>query len=65
VYCLLFSQSAVHAAMMGCTDMVVGYWGTDFTHVPIALATRERKKIDPNATLWQSVLQITRQPEFK
>ncbi|HBC86701.1 MAG TPA: ATP-dependent 6-phosphofructokinase [Lentisphaeria bacterium] len=65
VYCLLFSQSAVHAAMLGCTDMVVGYWGTDFTHVPIALAVSERKKIDPSMTLWQSVLQITGQPEFK
>ncbi|HCE45100.1 MAG TPA: ATP-dependent 6-phosphofructokinase [Lentisphaeria bacterium] len=65
VYCLLFSQSAVHAAMMGCTDMVVGYWGNDFTHVPIVLATSERKKIDPDMTLWQSVMQITRQPEFK
>ncbi|MFZ2655529.1 MAG: ATP-dependent 6-phosphofructokinase [Victivallales bacterium] len=65
VYCLLFSQSAVHAAIMGCTDMVVGYWGSDFTHVPITLATSERKKIDPKMTLWQSVMEITRQPEFK
>ncbi len=65
VYCLIFSQSAVHAAMAGCTDIVVGYWGLDFTHVPISLAVSERKKIHPTMPVWQSVLQLTHQPEFK
>lgn len=55
VFCLLLAQNAVHAAMAGRTDMVVGHWSDDFTHVPISMATKERKKIDPNGSLWRSV----------
>jgi 6-phosphofructokinase 1 len=64
VFCLLLAQNAVHAAMSGCTDMVVGHWNSQFTHVPIALATRERKKIDVNSDLWNSVKAVT-WPSFK
>lgn len=55
VFCYLLAQSAVHAAMAGRTDMVVGHWSDNFTHVPIAMAVRERKKIDPEGPLWRSV----------
>ena len=55
VFCFLLAQNAVHAAMAGRTDMVVGHWSDNFTHVPIALAVRERKKIDPNGALWRSI----------
>lgn len=59
VFCLMLAQNAVHAAMGGRTDMVVGHWNSKFTHVPIALATRERKKIETNRALWNSVLSVT------
>ncbi|HJV35786.1 ATP-dependent 6-phosphofructokinase [Geomonas sp.] len=62
--CLLLGQNAVHAAMAGRTNMVVGFWNHQFTHVPITLATRQRKKIDPEGVLWGSVLAATGQPRM-
>jgi 6-phosphofructokinase 1 len=61
-FCLLLGQSAVHAGMSGRTNMVVSFWNHQFTHVPIRLAVSERKKIDPDGTLWSSVLASTGQP---
>ena len=55
VLCHLLAQNAVHAAMAGRTDMVIAQWGDGFTHVPIPVAVKERKKIDPNGTLWRSI----------
>ena len=55
VFCYLLAQNAVHAAMTGRTDMVIGHWGESFTHVPIPMAVSERKKIDPNGILWRSI----------
>ena len=60
--CLLLGQSAVHAGMAGRTNMVVGLWNHQFVHVPIALATSARKKLDPDGWLWSSVLASTGQP---
>ena len=42
-FCLLLGHNAVHAGMSGRTDMVVGFWNHQFTHVPIALAVSKRK----------------------
>ncbi len=61
-FCLLLGQSAVHAGMAGRTNMVVGFWNHQFTHVPISLATSGRKKVDPNGPLWSAVLASTGQP---
>jgi 6-phosphofructokinase 1 len=61
-FCLLLGHSAVHAGMSGRTNMVVGFWNHQFTHVPISLAVSERKKIDPEGALWSSVLSSTGQP---
>jgi 6-phosphofructokinase 1 len=61
-FCLLLGHNAVHAGMSGRTDMVIGFWNHHFTHVPIALAVSERKKIDPTGSLWSSVLASTGQP---
>ena len=61
-FCLLLAQSAVHAGLSGRTNMVTSFWNHQFTHVPIALAVSERKKIDPNGALWSSVLSSTGQP---
>jgi 6-phosphofructokinase 1 len=61
-FCLLLGQNAVHAGMSGRTNMVVGFWSHQFTHVPISIATSERKKIDPEGALWNSVLASTGQP---
>ena len=61
-FCLLLGHNAVHAGMSGRTDMIVSFWNHQFTHVPIALAVSQRKKIDPDGALWSSVLASTRQP---
>jgi len=60
-FCLMLGQNAVHAGMSGRTNMVVGFWNRHFVHVPIALTIGERKKIDPNGHLWQTVLGTTGQ----
>jgi 6-phosphofructokinase 1 len=62
VFCLLLGHNAVHAAMSGLTDMVVGDWKHTFTHVPIPAAVSARKKVDPKGPLWRSVLAATGQP---
>lgn len=61
-FCLLLGHNAVHAGMAGRTNMVVGFWSHQFTHVPIALAAAKRKQIDPAGELWNSVLGCTGQP---
>ena len=61
-FCLLLGQSAVHAGMAGRTNMVVGFWKSEFTHLPIAMAVSERKQIDPRGALWSSVVASTGQP---
>ena len=61
IYCMALAHDAVHAAMAGKTDMVIGRWGTSFTHVPIPAATEYRNKIDPESELWRNVLEATGQ----
>jgi 6-phosphofructokinase 1 len=61
-YCLLLGFNAVHAAMSGRTNMVVGYWNNHYTHVPIPAAVSRRKRIDTSDWLWTSVLMATGQP---
>jgi len=61
-FCFQLAQNAVHAAMAGRTDFVVGVWQNDFTILPISLATRKRKKVDLEGSLWGSVLDATGQP---
>jgi 6-phosphofructokinase 1 len=60
-YGLLLGYNAVHAAMSGRTNMVVGYWSNEYTHVPIPLAAHKRKHIDPQGWLWNNVLLATGQ----
>ena len=61
-FCLVLAHNAVHAGMAGRTGMVVGFWNHQATHVPIPLAVLERKQIDPEGSLWSSVLASTGQP---
>jgi 6-phosphofructokinase 1 len=62
-FCLLLGHNAVHAAMSGRTEMVVGFWKNYFVHIPIALAVSYRKKISPDSRLWRDVLLCVGQPE--
>ncbi len=64
-FCLMLGQSAVHAGMAGKTNMIVGFWNRYFTHVPISLAVMERKKVNLQGDLWQTVVQTTGQAKKK
>ena len=62
VYCWQLAQNAVHAAMAGKTELVVGRWHGRLVHVPIRQAISGRKCVDPESDLWLSVLETTGQP---
>jgi 6-phosphofructokinase 1 len=61
-FCSLLAQNAVHSAMAGKTDFVVGNWNNEFTLLPIPTAVSKRKKIDLNSELWWNVIEATGQP---
>ena len=61
IRCYLLARSAVHAAMAGRTNCVVGQTGEWNTLVPISLATIERQKVHPKSDLWRSVMDATGQ----
>ena len=62
IFCDHLSRYAVHAAMAGKTDLIIGLCHGYFTHIPIEVAVAERKRIHPDSTLWFSVVEATGQP---
>jgi 6-phosphofructokinase 1 len=62
IYCLRLAQHAVHAAMAGKTDMVVGRWHGHHVNLPIGVVTARRRKVGLQGDLWLSVLEATGQP---
>lgn len=63
IRCYLLARSAVHAAMAGRTNCVVGQTAEWNTLVPISLATIERQKVHPKSDLWRSVMDATEEPK--
>ncbi len=61
-FCNLLAQNAVHSALAGKTDFVIGYWNDEFTLIPISMAVAKRKRIDVTGELWWNVLEVTGQP---
>jgi 6-phosphofructokinase 1 len=62
IFCLRLAQHAVHAAMSGKTDMVVGRWHGHHVNLPIRVVTVRRRKVSLQGDLWLSVLEATGQP---
>jgi len=60
--CDLLARNAVHAAMAGKTNLVIGFLNGAFIHIPISLAVSQKKRVDPQGVLWSSVLATTGQP---
>jgi len=60
--CDRLARNAVHAAMAGKTDVVMGLWYNTFIHVPIPLALSEKKRLRQEGEVWCSVLAATGQP---
>lgn len=58
-------RMAVHAAMAGKTDVMIGLRYDHYIHVPIPLAVSSRRVIDPKGALWRRVITATGQPAFR
>ena len=58
-----YARNAVHAAMAGKTDLIIGDWYSVFVHVPIPAAVAGRKKVDTESDLWHAVISATGQPQ--
>ena len=61
IRCYMLARNAVHAAMAGRTNCVVGTVGDNYTLVPIRLATIERQQVRLDGDLWRSVMDATGQ----
>jgi 6-phosphofructokinase 1 len=62
--CERFGRAAVHAAMAGKTDLIIGLWHSHLVHVPLAISTGAMKRVDPESELWTSVLALTGQEKW-
>jgi 6-phosphofructokinase 1 len=62
--CERFARAAVHAAMAGKSEMLVGLWHSHLVHVPLAISTGAKKRLDPESELWTSVLALTGQDKW-
>ncbi len=64
IFCFQLAENAVHAAMAGKTDIVVGSFKGVFALVPLTYVVSERKKIDTESALWHAVVGSTRQNDY-
>ncbi len=64
IRCYMLARNAVHAAMAGRTNCVVGNQGDWYTLVPIRLATINRQKVNLNSDLWRAVMDATGQAVY-
>lgn len=62
LYCNRLAYHAVHGAMAGKTNFVIGTVNNRFVYLPIEDVTKKRKKIDLEGGFWFGVLQSTGQP---
>ena len=61
LFCEQLSRQAAHAAMAGKTDLLIGLWYNQLTHVPLATSTGVSKRLSPESQLWSAVLSLTGQ----
>jgi 6-phosphofructokinase 1 len=64
VYCNMLARHAVHAAMAGCTETLIGHWRGHYVHIPMATAISTCKRVDPASSLWRAVMESTGQPSM-
>ncbi len=62
IYCARLGAHAVHAAMAGKTQLLIGLMNNRFVHLPINIAVGSRNHVDLEGALWRDVLENTRQP---
>ncbi len=64
IFCDALARNAVHAAMAGKTDVVIGRMHRIFTHVPLAFVAGRKKQVNPDGGLWLAVTETTGQPQL-
>lgn len=62
VFCSSLAYHAVHGALSGKSQFVVGKVNNRFCYLPISEVVQKRRKIDLEGEFWFSVLQSTGQP---
>jgi 6-phosphofructokinase 1 len=62
ILCDQFARRAVHAALAGKTDLLIGLMNTSFVHVPLPMAIGQKRRIRVEGEFWNSVLATTGQP---
>jgi 6-phosphofructokinase 1 len=65
IYCDALARHAVHAGMAGKTDLLIGRAHGIFTHVPLAMVSTDKKRIDPDGAMWLAVTEATGQPRLR
>lgn len=65
IYCARLGANAVHAAMSGRTNCLVGLVNHRLVHVPISLAIQHRNRVNPESPLWRDVIEATGQPRMR
>jgi 6-phosphofructokinase 1 len=58
------ARGAVHAAMAGKTDTMMGYWNQEIVHVPISTAIKKKRRLRLDSDIWNAVLATTGQPNW-
>jgi 6-phosphofructokinase 1 len=58
------ARYAVHSAIAGNTDVLIGLWNNVFVHVPICTAIRAKRRMEVAGELWTNVLLTTGQPRW-
>lgn len=62
LYCSLLAANAVHAAMCGKTNVLMGLLHNYYVHVPIKMAVGQRNVLNPDGSTWRAVMETTGQP---
>ena len=64
ILCDRMARHAVHAAMAGKTDMMIGFHHNTMINVPIPAAIADRRRMELTSDLWSGVLSTTGQPRW-
>lgn len=62
ILCDQFARRAVHAAMAGKTDVMVGHMAGTFALVPLPLAIGRKRRVQVQGEFWAAALAATGQP---
>ncbi len=62
--CDAMARHAVHAAMAGKTDVLIGLEHDQFLHIPICTAVARKRDLSPKSEFWLRVIESTGQPAW-